>query len=75
MTKWTKVTAELTSLRKQISALREYITFYQGGDPTPEHRKAFRVLVKMSSPDVQWARLLRRIVSDCEKNEELLQYC
>jgi hypothetical protein len=29
----------------------------------------------MSSPDVQSARLLLRIVSDCEENEELLQYC
>ena len=75
MTKSTKSIAELTSLRKPISALTEYIRSYQSGDPTPERRKGFRLLVKMSSPDVQSARLLLRIVSDCEENEELLQYC
>jgi hypothetical protein len=75
MTKETKNKAELTSLRKPISALREHMSSYQSGDPTPERRKGFRLLVKMSSPDVQSARLLLRIVSDCEENEELLQYC
>ena len=75
MTKTTTTIAEPMSLRKQISALREYIRSYQSGDPTPERRKGFRLLVKMSSPDVQSARLLLRIVSDCEENEELLLYC
>jgi hypothetical protein len=63
------------SLRKQILALTECIRLYQSGDPTPERRKAFRALVKMSGPDVQSARFLLSIVNDCEKNEELLQYC
>jgi len=75
VTKSTKSIAELTSLRKPISALRGHMSSYQSGDPTPERRKGFRLLVKMSSPDVQSARLLLRIVSDCEENEELLQYC
>ena len=75
MTKRTKSIAEPMSLRKQISALREYMSSYQSGDPTPEGRKAFRVLVRTSSPDVQSARLLLSIVNDCRENEELLQYC
>ena len=75
MAKWTKNIAELTSLRKPISALTEYIRSYQSADPTPERRKGFRALVSMSGPDVQWARLLLSIVNDCKENEELLQYC
>ena len=75
MTKSTKSIAELTSLRKPISALTEYIRSYQSGDPTPERRKAFRALVSMSGPDVQSARLLLSIVNNCKENEELLQYC
>ena len=75
MTKSTKSITEFTSLRKQISALREYIRLYQSGDKTLENRGAFRVLVRMSSPDVQSARVLLSIVNDCRENEELLQYC
>ena len=74
MTKSTKSIAELTSLRKPISALRGHISSYQSGDPTPERRKGFRLLLKASSPDVQSARLLLRLVSYCRENEELLQY-
>jgi hypothetical protein len=48
--------AKLTSLRKQISALREYMSSYQSSDPTPEKRKTFRMLVNMSGPVVQSAR-------------------
>jgi len=70
-----KSIAEFTSLRKPISALAEYMRSYQSSDPTPERRWAFRLLVRMSSPDVQCARLLLSIVNDCKKNEELLQYC
>ena len=72
-TKRTKSIAEPTSLRKRISALREHIS-YQSGDPTPEGRKTLRVLVRMSSPDVQSARLLLTLVNHCKENEELLQY-
>ena len=75
MTKSTKNIAELTSLRKPISALTEYMRSYQSGDPTPEGKKAFRALVSMSGPDVQSARLLLSIVNNCKENEELLQYC
>jgi hypothetical protein len=67
--------AELTSLRKPISALTEYMRSYQSEDPTPERKKAFRALVSMSGPDVQSARLLLSIVNNCKENEELLQYC
>jgi hypothetical protein len=74
VTKSTKSIAELTSLRKPISALTEYIRSYQSGDPTPERRKGFRLLLKASSPDVQSARLLLGLVSYCRENEELLQY-
>ena len=74
MTKSTKSIAELTSLRKPISALRGHISSYQSGDPTPEGRKTFRALVRESSQDVQRARLLLRLVSYCRENEELLQY-
>ena len=74
MAKWTKNIAELTSLRKQILALTEHMSSYQSGDPTPERRKVFRLLLKASSPDVQSARLLLRLVSYCRENEELLQY-
>lgn len=70
-----KIIAELTSLRKPISDLTEYMRFYQSSDPTPEKRKTFRMLVKMSTPDVQSARLLLNIVNECKENEELLQYC
>ena len=74
MTKRTTTIAELMSLRKQVSALREHMSFYQSGDLTPERRKAFRALVRESSEDVQRARLLLRLVSYCRENEELLQY-
>jgi hypothetical protein len=74
MTKRTTTVAELMSLRKQISPLREYMSSYQSGDPTPEGRKTFRALVRESSQDVQRARLLLRLVSYCRENEELLQY-
>ena len=74
MTMWTTDRAELTSLRKPISALRESMMSYQGADPTPEKRRAFRVLVRMSGANVQSVRLLLTIVNGCKGNEELLQY-
>lgn len=48
--------------------------FYQSADPTPEKRKAFRELVRMSGADVQSVRLLLSIANGCKENEELLQY-
>lgn len=48
---------------------------YKNCDPTPKRRKAFRLLVRMSGPDVQSARLLLSIVNHCERNEELLECC
>ena len=74
MTEWTTDRAELLSLRKPISALRGHMSSYQSGDPTPEGRKAFRVLVRESNPAVPSARLLLSIVNHCKDNEELLHY-
>ena len=48
---------------------------YKNCDPTPKRRTAFRLLVRMSGPDVQSARLLLSMVNHCEKNEELFEYC
>jgi len=74
MTKWETDRAELISLKRSISALREYMMFYQSADPTPEKRKAFRVLVRMSGADVQSVRLLLSVVNGCKENEELVQH-